>query len=239
MSNRVQILSTGFVGSDLVSNALAQDIMIDEIPFIRIEPITNDILKDKISRVLSQSVTAVFTSANSVNQLANYITGPVPWSIYCIGNATQKGAVKIFGHERITGTGMDAKQLAQVIINDKVTSIVFFCGDHRRDELPELLSSQEVQVEEIEVYRTLLTPSAITKKYDGVLFFSPTAVESFFSINNIAAGTSIFAIGKTTADALKQFIKTKVIIADTPGKEEMIRILIEHYKEPTTRVCNN
>ena len=43
----------------------------------------------------------------------------------------------------------------------------------------------ELSVDEVIVYKTIETPKVLTKQYDGILFFSPSAVKSFFSKNSI------------------------------------------------------
>ena len=109
------------------------------------------------------------------------------------------------------------------------TKSSFFCGDQRRDELPGILREHDIDVNEITVYQTLALTHKIDKHYQGILFFSPSAVESFFKNNTLPASTILFAIGNTTANAIRKFTKNKVIISDVPGKDNLVKKMIEYF----------
>ncbi len=84
------------------------------------------------------------------------------------------------------------------------------------------LKNKGIKLTEIIVYQTTLTPVAIEKKYDGILFFSPSAVESFFSRNTIPPTTTLFSIGTSTVEALKKFSSNKIIKGDEPDKVKLV-----------------
>ena len=230
--NKIHILSTRPVGEALVKEAAQNDIVIDEVSFIKIEEIENAEIKEKIGELSHQNITAIFTSKNAVNVVKKYIPTKTPWKIFCIGNATREGVERIFGEENIIGTAYYGGQLAEKIIeNSSIKKIVFFCGDQRRDELPQKLKSNGIEIEEIVVYKTIETSQALSKQYDGILFFSPSTVQSFFLKNSIHPKTQIFAIGTTTATAVKSFTQQPVIIAETPGKENLVNLAIKHFSK--------
>ena len=81
------------------------------------------------------------------------------------------------------------------------------------------------------VYKTEETPQVLSKQYDGILFFSPSAVQSFFSKNYITDKTQVFAIGATTANVVKSFIQQPVIISNKPGKENLVNLAIKHFSK--------
>jgi len=62
-----------------------------------------------------------------------------------------------------------------------------------------------------------------------VLFFSPTAVQSFFRQNKLPAETILFAIGSTTAAEIRKFSTNNIIISDEPGKESLVRKMMEYF----------
>jgi len=230
--NKIHILSTRPAGEALVNEAAQNDIIIDEMSFITIEEIINTEIEEKIRHLSHQNITAVFTSMNAVDAVEKFITIQTSWKIFCIGNTTKKLAKKIFGEKNISGTADSADQLAEKILeNAGVKNIVFFCGDHRRDELPAKLKKNGIEMEELIVYKTIETPEILTKHYDGILFFSPSAVQSFFSKNSITHNTQVFAIGATTANEVKLFTQQPVIIAEIPGKENLIRLVIKHFSK--------
>ena len=106
------------------------------------------------------------------------------------------------------------------------SEVIFFCGDQRRDELPGLLKKNKIEVKEIVVYKTIATPKKIEKKYDGILFFSPSAVKSFFQKNKLDKQVMLFAIGNTTADEIKKFSKNKIVVSDVPAGKLLLQKVI-------------
>lgn len=234
MANRKTfILSTRPVGEAAGIKALQHDIIIDETSFINTAESVDASKIKKIKKLALQKIAVVFTSMNAVEAVGK-IVSETNWKIFCIGNSTRKLVIDHFGEKKISCTADDASQLAKRIIADSsVKFIVFFCGDRRREELPQMLKENKIDVEEIAVYKTIETPKKVSKEYDAVLFFSPSAVESFFSKNKISKRTQIFAIGSTTAHAAKSFSSNPIIIAEKPGKENLVNLAIQHYSKST------
>ncbi|MCC8142570.1 MAG: uroporphyrinogen-III synthase [Tannerellaceae bacterium] len=71
-------------------------------------------------------------------------------------------------------------------------SYYFFCGQRRLNEIPERLSGAAISYKEVIVYETELTPQTLEKTYEGILFYSPSGVESFFSANHPGKATLFF-----------------------------------------------
>jgi uroporphyrinogen-III synthase len=232
---KLKILSTKILTRETTDKASLNDIEIDELPFITTEPINSDELKSTLKGFLQQNITAVFTSKNAVHAFDQIVNAEVPWKIFCIGHSTKKSVVKIFGEEKISGVADNAAALADIILQDpEIRKVIFFCGKQRREELPAKLNDTEIELEEIVVYETLETPQKISRKnYDGILFFSPSAVKSFFSLNKINDQIQIFAIGETTAEAIQNHIKRELIISEIPGEENMIDQVISHFSTKT------
>ncbi|MEO6330006.1 MAG: uroporphyrinogen-III synthase [Ginsengibacter sp.] len=226
---KIEILSTRPLSNQIIEEAAINNIIIDEVSFIETKPIENSNLSHKIEYYLQQNITAIFTSMNAVEAVATHLKQLPEWRIYCIGNTTKKLAENYFGKDSIAGTAASAAELAEVMIKDKITHTIFFCGDQRRDELPEKLDQHDVNIDEVVVYNTNETPVAISKKYDAILFFSPSAADSFFSINRVDEETQLFAIGSTTAKAIQQYNKKNVVIAGSPDKENLVRQVIEYF----------
>jgi uroporphyrinogen-III synthase len=226
-----KILSTKKLRQETIYKASLNNIEIDVLPFITIEPIEDEELKTKLKSFLQQNITAVFTSKNAVVPFDQIVNAEVPWKIFCIGQSTKKSVVKLFGEEKICGEAGNAADLADIILQDiEIKKVIFFCGKQRREELPEKLKAAEVELEELIVYETMETPQKISRKhYDGILFFSPSAVKSFFSLNKIKEEVQIFVIGKTTADAIRKYTNKELIIAETPSEEEVIKEVIAHF----------
>ena len=233
MPNRISILSTRPLETALLEAAKAKDITIDIVSLIDTSPAQTPGLKEEIGKVIKQPASVVFTSMNAVTTVAAYINGHTPnWNIFCIGNTTRQLAAKYFGEQSIHTVGNSAMELANKMIGDKsVKQVVFFCGDQRREELPGKLRQNGITVQEVIVYHTISTPHKIDKAYDGILFFSPSAVQSFFYANAVPPETILFAIGQTTADAIKSFTNNMIIEAERPGKEELVKRVFQFFKK--------
>jgi uroporphyrinogen-III synthase len=231
--NNIDILCTRPLNESLVKEAKAAGIVIDELSFIETEPVQTIEVQQEIEQALLLSATVVFTSMNAVEAVAAWQNEQQPkWNIYCIGTTTNKLVQEYFGEGSIAGTANAATELATLIAEDRfIDSVIFFCGDQRRDELPAILRQNNIEVNEIIVYQTIAVPHKITTTYGGILFFSPSAVESFFSNNTVAARTILFAIGNTTATAIKKYTNNKIIISDAPGKENLVQKMMEYFGE--------
>lgn len=229
--NKITILSTRPLTESLIDEAKEQAVYIEVLPFIETESIKSVEVQQEIELVLLESATVVFTSMNAVEAVADYMIDEQPdWAIYCMGNTTQELVKKYFGEHSIAGTAGSAAELADVIVEDAQTEeVVFFCGDQRRDELPDILQVHNIEVNEIQVYHTIPVSHKIDKFYNGILFFSPSAVESFFKKNKAGGQTILFAIGKTTAASIKKHTSNTVIISDEPGKENLVGKAINYF----------
>jgi uroporphyrinogen-III synthase len=125
-----------------------------------------------------------------------------------------------------TGYASDLAEIISLIYSKE--SYTFFCGNLRRDILPNTLKENGITFNETEVYETNLTSKKITNKVDGILFFSPSAVESYLKMNTIK-DEMCFCIGETTAESLENEKIKNIIIADKPSVENVIAEVLEYY----------
>lgn len=229
--NNINILSTRPLTASLVEEADTAGITIDELSFIETEPVLDIVVQQEIEQAYLRSATVVFTSMNAVDAVVTWQDEQQPdWVIYCIGNTTKQLVRENFGINSVAGTAGSAAELAEKIVEEHdIKEVIFFCGDQRREELPAILSNNNIDVQEIVVYQTIPVHHKIEKTYAGILFFSPSAVESFFSKNKLPRQTILFAIGNTTATEIKKFTNNKIIISDEPGKENLVRQMIEFF----------
>ena len=148
-------------------------------------------------------------------------------NVFCVGLKT-KILLSESGFNVIAYTGY-ASDLAEIITlvyaNESYT---FFSGNLRKETLPKALKEAKIKFNEIQVYETTLTPQKIKTTVDGILFFSPSAVESYLKDNKIKAEIC-FCIGNTTAESLEKVTKN-IIVADQPSVENVIDDVIEEYK---------
>lgn len=230
MQNNIQILSTKKISDSFIQRAAENNICIDSLNFIATEESVSERTKNRILELSQQNIDAVFTSSNAVKAVGKIVGDQTNWKMFCIEPSTKKTVEDIFINSSVAAAAKDAEELSQKIIENKsVKQLIFFCGNQRRDLLPQRLKSHEIDVEELMVYQTIEKPQAVSKHYDGILFFSPSAVRSFFEKNRLDAATQIFSIGKTTADELKIFSNNSIIISEIPSVENLIDQVIKYF----------
>lgn len=229
--DRKKILVTAPL-ADIHAGKLAEHHDVGVIPFIAIEPVESEELKAQIALLCENEQFVVFTSNNGVRSVAAMIgKKPEKWKIFSIEGVTSKSLEEHFGAGSLAGTALYGEDLAKAILsNDDVKEVIFFCGDLRRDELPERLRAAGVKVTEVIVYETVATPSRVERQYDAILFFSPSAVYSYVALNTIPEQTVCFAIGNTTANTIKNVVNNRVLIADPPLKERVVEMVLEYYR---------
>jgi uroporphyrinogen-III synthase len=227
----IHILSTRPVDPSQVQDAKLKGIQIDIISFIETEAIQTIEVQQEIEWASTEQAAVVFTSMNAVESVTAILDGFIPtWRIYCIGFKTKELITNYFGADAIAGTADNASELADTIIeNEEYDEIIFFCGNQRRDALPRKLRKLDIDVNEIVVYETITVHNTVDKKYDGILFFSPSAVESFFKKNVLPKSTVVFAIGNTTAETVHKRCPNKILISDQPGKDELVAQAILYF----------
>lgn len=171
----------------------------------------------------------IFTSQNGfLGFLQHRASGVFAGSkVFCVGEKT-KNLIERHGFT-VVEMANDAETLATIIIEKYAGErFMFFSGSIRRDTLPEALAKAGIIFTETEVYDTVLTPHKIGTKCNGILFFSPSGVESYLKENTITT-EACFCIGQTTANVLTE-VTRNVIIANTPSIENVIVQVRNYFK---------
>jgi uroporphyrinogen-III synthase len=229
--NNIRILSTRPLPETIIINAAEKGFVIDTESFIRTEAVNIKEVVDEIQLLATKKITAIFTSMNGVETVIAQLSSKPDWKIFCMGGATKELVGKFFGTKLIMATARDAESLAKKIIaNKNIEEPVFFCGDQRLDKLPEMLTTAGIELKELVVYKTVHTPKLVEKNYDAIVFFSPSAVHSFFDVNTVATDVILFAIGKTTAAAVHTYVNNELVTSKWPGKEQMIEQVLQYFE---------
>lgn len=224
----MKLFSTKILTEEQRKLAGDKGILLQEKNFIEINFLVTEELAQKIA---APANIWVFTSANAVRAVVETISRyqlPKPKAfVYCLEPATLTEVIKNFFSVR--ESAKTAIELAEKIKASHIPSVTFFCGSRRRDELPSLLKFHGIDVKEIMVYETKLTPVEIDfTKTDGLLFFSPSAVESFLSGNMDGKNIPCFCIGPTTAAYASKKGFEKVICAAYPDFNSMLQLLEDY-----------
>jgi len=174
----------------------------------------------------------IFTSQNAVHAFLQrakqlFDNKVLVKSCFCVGEKTKVLLEK--NEQKVLKMTKNASELAKIIVKShKNDSFLFFTGNLKRPELPQILTQNKVMFKEVCVYRTSLQPKKFDRQFDGVLFFSPSAVESFMMHNNLEQSIA-FCIGDTTAKAAHEHAKS-VIIANKPTIENTLIQSIKYFK---------
>lgn len=172
----------------------------------------------------------VFTSQNAVDSLLNNFS-PLELdfkNIYCVGRRTKRLIEKKIG--KVAQVENSAEKLANFLVeNIEDKEVTFFCGNKRRDDLPNILSKNGVLVNEVECYKTSLTPRKLDGKYKGILFFSPSGIESYLKENKSNLSIA-FCIGNTTANEAKKHFEN-IIVSKLPTVESVIKSVNEYFNQ--------
>lgn len=235
-----ELLSTKQLPEELLEQAAAAGVALSIQEMIAIRPILNKEQWERLMPLFEKGKTNVaFTSASSVASLKPFLhpyvnPHPLNWNIYCLSGKTREAIESLPASPgRIAATADDAASLGKKIVAEGVQQLVFFCGDQRRDELPTQLREAGIDLEEVVVYATEERPVKLDRAFDGVLFFSPSGVRSYFAANQLNENAVCFAIGRTTAESLRGFTKNEIIVSDRPFVEELLSKALDHFNQHT------
>ena len=219
MNGKKKILSTKKLSA--TQKDLLNNFIVDEIELIEIAFNTSIKLKNPIKN-------AVFTSKNAVIGVFNQFSSEELQfeNVYCVGDKTSRFLED--KNIKVTTKANSAQELAdEILLNKDIDEVQFFCGNLRRNELPEILAENNVKVNEVEVYSTNFKSAKIKNTYDGILFFSPSTVKSYL-MKNTNTQSIAFCIGNTTAtEAINDF--ENVFVADEPTVENVIKSVNQYF----------
>lgn len=170
----------------------------------------------------------IFTSKQAVKSvLKSDLKNVHTISCLCVGSKT-KNFLEKKGFTVLESADY-AEDLIQIIDSKyKDNSFTFFCGNIRKNTIPDFFQQNKIAYNEIVVYETKLKPHQIKETFDGILFFSPSGVNSFLEKNSLE-NKMCFCIGTTTAKALEKRTEN-IVIASQPTVENVITEVIKHYK---------
>ena len=230
MNNPIHILSTKILLSHQKQALLDANFNLIEVDFIKTEntdfefPSSGGVPEGRGGLKIYENL--IFTSQNAAQSVLLHpkVEELKSKNVFCVGIKT-----KVFLEENGFNVVVYvdyASDLAEIITliyaNESYT---FFSGNMRKETLPKALKEATIKFNEIQVYETTLTPQKIKNKVDGILFFSPSAIESYLKDNKIK-NEICFCIGETTASALETITKN-IIVADQPSVENVIEDVIE------------
>ncbi|PIB28813.1 hydroxymethylbilane synthase [Maribacter sp. 4U21] len=203
----------------------SSSVRVDSEDFIKISP--NRISPIQLRKEMKN---VVFTSKNAVESLLTNISPEELKfeNIYCVGRKTRRLIQKKIG--KVTHFEKNATDLANYLVEYiEGTEVTYFHGNLSLDIVPKILEENNITVHTIEAYRTKLAGKKIDEAVEGILFYSPSTIESYL-INN-EPNKIAYCIGETTAaEARKHFKDVKV--SKIPDVESVIDLVNDDFKAP-------
>ena len=187
---------------------------------VRSNRIAPKVVKDVIENV-------IITSKNGVEALLdNFTKEELNFkNIFCVGRRTKKMIQQKIGP--VNHAEKNAERLAEYLSKEmKGNSVTYFCSDLRLDTLSKILTENKIEVNEVEAYKTMYSPELVSESIDGVIFYSPSAVNSYLQKNT--TDKVAFCIGASTAKEAQKYFE-KVEVAQIPTVESVIELVNLHY----------
>ncbi len=219
---RVEIFSTRKLTQD--QRFLFKDgLEVDSADFIKTSPTR---IHAKVLRVKMRNV--VITSQNAVEALlTNVSANELQFeNIYCVGRRTRRLIESRIG--KVRHFEKNAKKLADYLVDNlEGIEVTYFCSNMRMDDIPDILTESGITVNEIETYKTKYTPIEVPENVKGILFYSPSTVESYLELNK--ADKKAYCIGESTAKKAREHFP-EVYVAKIPSVESVIDLVNDTYK---------
>lgn len=173
----------------------------------------------------------IFTSQNAVKAFLQQTRGVnrAHYYIFCVGEKT-KALLEANGCKVLKMT-TKASDLAHFIVkNRKSEPFLFVCGDRKREDLPKILAKNKVPYKEMIVYTTHGVRKKFDQPFEGILFFSPSGIQSYTTENSIGNSWAV-CIGDTTAREAKKHTR-QIITSPTPTVENVVAKAIRKWECP-------
>jgi len=210
--------------SELQKEVLSESLGVDDSDFIKIRfnRLSAKVVQKEIENV-------IITSQNGVESLLNSFTKDEMnfKNIFCVGRRTKKLIERKIG--KVQHVAKNALKLAEYISKKTTTkNATYFCSNIKMDVLPTYLKANGIAVDEVEAYKTMLSPVTIADAFNGVLFYSPSGIESYLDMNH--TNKVAFCIGETTAAVARKHFE-KVEVANIPDVESLLELVNTYYSK--------
>lgn len=222
MNSKIRILSTKKLQTNQKQYLLNAGFGLIEADFIQIE-FQSFSFRDAFQNL-------IFTSQNAVLSVLSQVKNDSlkDKNCFCVGIKTKKLLEK-YGFEVLECFDYAEELVDCLLKNYAKEKFTFFSGNLRKDTLPLAFKENNIVFQEIQVYQTFLKSHIIQNQVQGILFFSPSAVQSYLN-NHLITDEICFCIGKTTAKELEN-ITNNIIIANQPTLENVIIKCIKYYNK--------
>lgn len=232
MISPIEILFTGQTLDKEIVEDIPNGFHIDHLPFIETIP-TRDLKNiEALQKISNQKAVLVITSSIAAEWTNGIIQHIPDWSIACMEGKTVEVLKQKKWDDLIKYKAENSLTLAeQIVSNTSKEQPIYYLGSNLRlEHLPYFLREQGYTIHEIEAYQTKYIIQPIQKKYNAIAFLSPSGVKSFFTQHSIDETTSLFAIGHTTGQSLKEISNMEVIISPLVNQKALFNTIYNYYQ---------
>ena len=213
MKNK-RILSTKILNKDELNQLDLGLHEVEEWNFIKAEP-------KKFSIKLNEEI-LIFSSQNAVNSFFSQHKKIISRNCICVGEKTKELLEK--KKQNVINFFTSSKDMVKFLERNLLgKKFIFFTGNQRMNNIENFFDNQNDNFKVVEIYKSYCNSKSF-KNFNIALFFSPSGVRCFAELNSFE-NIECFAIGKSTANELKNYTKNIHI-----AKKPTISNLIEKVK---------
>ena len=170
----------------------------------------------------------VFSSQNAVRSfLANPTASAHQNPILCVGEKT-KSLLEENG-QKVIKTAPNMLELVDFIQKSmKNEYFLHICGSRKLADFAAGMQKSGISYAEVTAYHTHLVSRVQTPEPQGLLFYSPSGVESYLQTNSIGASWC-FCIGETTATAVRPLTE-HLTVSPKPDADLLVAAAATHFR---------
>lgn len=170
----------------------------------------------------------VFSSQNAVRSfLANPTASAHQNPMLCVGEKTKLLLEK--NGQKVIKTAQNMLELVDFIQKTmKNEHFLHICGNRKLPDFATGMQSAEISYAEVTAYQTHLVSRLQTPEPQGLLFYSPSGVESYLQTNSIGASWC-FCIGETTATAVRPLTE-HLTVSPKPDADLLVAAAATHFR---------
>lgn len=236
MEAAVTILSTKVLPAGLWQPLQGQGIEVVQHNFIEVVPQPLERWSHKLKDYLAQRKHEghiIVTGKNGVAALERYIewegkTDILNAAFYCVGSHTAQQLQRMGCN--VQAQAHNAEVLCQTL-SPAAVPYLYVGGNLSTGVIEDFFYLKQYPLQKLEVYTTKYRPVQIEQDLAGVLFGSPSAVLSFFAKNKWPQAAVAFAIGTSTAVALRGCGVQAVQQPLEPGWPALVQCCADYFSE--------
>ena len=218
---KIKILSTKTLNED--SKKIFDDKKFDlfEHDFIKISSINFELPEHDGSWIFTSqnTVNAVFSISKNINIIFN--------KIYCVGENTKSILSK--NGQKVEKTLKNSSKLANFISKKAKNEKFLFCRSNiKNDDFTAFFKKEKIDLKEIVVYNNQPNSVTLDDKFEAIMFYSPSGINSFLKNNKLDSSYCI-CIGDTTASYAKNY-SSNVVSCKTPSIKHVIKKTIKLFE---------